>query len=143
MSIKTVTLPDLVDAVGRPIQKTEYPDAFALPNIEIVGPRLLVLPAKNVDYQTAHGLVVPAQAQEKHSKGIVLLNGDGIMLDNGSRIDPRVPVGMEIIYARYAGVELTLEEVDYLIIQESDVRCILSYRGNLLERMRRGPDKVD
>src|SRR5690606_15659494 len=128
--------PSIVDPTGAPVRRSEYPDGFIVPNVEVVGPRLLVLPAQNVDYTTPFGLFIPASAQERHSKGIVLKNGDGVLLENGTRIPPRVPEGMEIIYARYAGVELELDGVQYLIIQESDVRMVLTYRGNLLERIR-------
>lgn len=135
-----IQAPGLVNGVGEPVRKSEYPREFKLPNITIVGPRLLVLPAQRVEYQTAGGLIVPEAAQERTAKGIVLLNGDGLMLENGTRIEPRVPVGMEILFARYAGTELELDEVTYLIIQESDIRAIFDYRGNLLDRMQK---KVD
>lgn len=131
-----IAIPKLVGPDGLSLSKPEYPAEFAIPNIEVVGPRLLVLPARNVEYQTKGGIVVPEHAQERHSKGIVLLLGDGVMLEDGTKLKPRVEAGQEIIYARYAGVELTLQDTEYLIIQESDVRVILSYRGNILTQLR-------
>ena len=140
MSIETLPL---VGPEGSPLRKSEYPESFAIPNIEVVGPRLLVLPARRVEYQTAHGLIVPEHAQERTSKGIVLLNGDGLMLESGERVPPRVEVGYEILFARYAGTELELEDTQYLIIQESDIRAIFTYRGNILTRLREMRDAVD
>lgn len=126
----------LVGPDGTKLAKFEYPDAFAIPNIEIVGPRLLVLPAARVEYTTKGGIVVPEHAQERTRKGIVLLGGDGIMLENGKKLPPRVKPGWEVLFARYAGTELEIEGNEYLIIQESDVRAIFTFRGNLIERLK-------
>lgn len=123
--------PALIAPDGRPVAAPEYPKIPGAPNIEVVGPRLLILPAERREFTTSTGLVIPPNAQEHTNKGIVLLLGDGIMLENGTIIPPRVKVGQEIIYARYAGVELEMDKTKYLIIQESDVRAILSYRGTL------------
>lgn len=132
----SIEAPGLVGPDGTKLAKFEYPDSFAIPNIEIVGPRLLVLPAARVEYQTRGGVIVPEHAQERTRKGIVLVNGDGLMLESGKKIPPRVNVGMEILFARYAGTELEIEGNEYLIIQESDIRAVFTYRGNLIERLK-------
>ena len=113
--------PPIIDKVR------EYP--IIVPNIELVGPRVLVMPPVRRETQTDAGIVIPESAQEFTQKGLVLLVGDGTMLENGKRRKPRVEPGWEIIYARYAGVELELNGTKYLIINESDIRCILTYVG--------------
>ena len=100
-----------------------------IPNIEIVGPRLLVLPYRPREFETAAGVIVPEHVQQAAQKGLVLLTGDGVLLDGGQRLEPRVQPGWEIIYARYAGVEIELEGDLFLIINESDIRCVLTYAG--------------
>lgn len=105
-----------------------------VPNIELVGPRLLVFPRPVTTYERESGIVVPDFAQERAQEGIVLLLGDGILQPSGEVVPPRVSQGDVIIYARYAGVELRLgdpdgEQQEYLIIRESDVHCILSYKS--------------
>jgi chaperonin GroES len=102
---------------------------LVVPNVEIVGPRLLVAPKPKRDLFTKAGLVIPERAQDNSQEGVVVLVGDGLMLEDGSRIPPRVQPGQAIIYARYAGVELEMEGQQFLIIQESDIRCILTYKG--------------
>ena len=104
--------------------------SIRVPNIRVVGPRLLVMPARAVEYERG-GLIIPEAAQDHAQKGCVLVLGDGMMLPDGTRTPPTVEVGDEILYARYAGVELQLEDESYLIIQESDVRAVLTYRGKV------------
>lgn len=133
----TIEVPaPLVGPDGSTLAKSEYPTEFAIPNIEIVGPRLLVLPAMRVEYKTKGGIVVPEHAQERTSKGIVLLGGDGVVLENGKKLKPRVEPGWEILFARYAGTEIEIADAKYLIIQESDVRAIFTFRGNLIQRLK-------
>jgi len=123
---------DIVGPDGKEIpvegQFREYPE-FKVPYIDIVGPRLLILPKPRQTYKTNVGIIIPEAAQEHTQEGMVLLTGDGILLENGERIPSRVEIGDSIIYARYAGVELELDGVKYMIIQESDVRAILTYKG--------------
>jgi chaperonin GroES len=113
-------------------QEPEY-GQLIIPNIEIVGPRLLIAPKPRKERVTDHGVIIPEQAQEFSQEGVVILVGDGIMLDDGTRIPPRVQPGQAIIYARYAGVELEMEGHKFVIIQESEVRCILTYKGLIFQ----------
>lgn len=122
--------PTLVTPEGKPLELHDEYD-IRIPNIEITGPRLLILPPTDRERQTAGGLVIPKNAQEHTKKGIVLLQGDGVMLADGTQLPPRVPVGYEIFYANYAGMEVEMDGTKYLIIQESDVRVILTYRGRV------------
>lgn len=112
---------------GRP---SEYGQVI-IPNIEITGPRLLVKPKPRREIQTDTGIVIPPYAQEFSAEGAVILTGDGVMLADGTVVPPRVEQGQAIIYARYAGTELTVEDEVFLIIQEADIRCILTYKGKL------------
>ena len=102
-----------------------------VPNIEIVGPRILVYPKPRVEYTTETGIVVPEAAQEYSAEGVVALVGDGLVMDTGVRVPPRVEQGDAIIYARYAGTELSIEGEKFLIISEADVRCVLTYKGKV------------
>lgn len=126
-----LTPPTLVTPDGKPVTLADEYEV-RIPNIELVGPRLLILPPSEGEQHTDFGLVIPANAREQTKRGIVLLVGDGVMLPDGTRLPPRVQPGWEVIYANYAGMELTLEGTTYLIIQESDVRVIVSYKGQVL-----------
>jgi chaperonin GroES len=113
-------------------QEPEY-GQLIIPNIEIVGPRLLVAPKPRKERTTGTGIIIPEQAQEHSQEGVVIIVGDGIMLENGERIPSRVQPGQAIIYARYAGAELEMEGHKFMIIQESDIRCILTYKGLIFQ----------
>lgn len=126
---------NVVDVNGKdlaPKQQPEY-DEFPIPRIEIVGPRLLVMPKPKRTYQTAGGVIIPEHAQENAQEAVVCLIGDGVMLDNGERLEPRVQPGQFIIYARYAGIEIQIENWSYMIIQESDIRAVLTYKGTMFD----------
>lgn len=112
---------------GRP---SEY-GRIIVPNIEIVGPRLLIYPKPKETYQTDAGIWIPPNAQDTTAEAVVVLVGDGIMLENGTRVPPRVQQGDAIIYAKYAGSELQVDQETFYIIQENEVRAILSYKGKV------------
>lgn len=123
--------PTLVTPEGRPLTLADEYE-IRIPNIEITGPRLLILPPVERERQTEGGIIIPESAKDHTKRGIVLLQGDGVMLADGTQLKPRVPVGYEILYANYAGMEVEMDGTTYLIIQESDVRAILTYRGQVL-----------
>lgn len=126
-----ITAPTLVTPDGRPLElRDEY--EIRIPNVEIVGPRLLILPPVERERHTAGGLIIPEHAKDHTKKGVVLLTGDGVMLADGTKLPPRVEAGWEILYANYAGMEVLLDGFKFIIIQESDVRAILTYRGQVL-----------
>jgi chaperonin GroES len=84
-----------------------------------LGDRIVVrqLAAEEV---TASGIVLPDTAQEKPQRGEVLAVGDG-RYDDGKRVPLDVKVGDEVIYSKYGGTEVTIDNEDLLILRESDV----------------------
>jgi chaperonin GroES len=69
---------------------------------------------------TASGIVLPDTAQEKPQRGEVLAVGDG-RYDDGERVPLDVQVGDEVIYSKYGGTEVTIDDEELLILRESDV----------------------
>ncbi len=69
---------------------------------------------------TASGIVLPDTAQEKPQRGEVLAVGDG-RYDDGERVPLDVQVGDEVIYSKYGGTEVTIDDEDLLILRESDI----------------------
>ena len=69
---------------------------------------------------TASGIVLPDTAQEKPQRGEVLAVGDG-RYEDGVRVPLDVKVGDEVIYSKYGGTEVTIDDEDLLILRESDV----------------------
>jgi chaperonin GroES len=86
--------------------------------------RLVVEPTEGED-MTASGIYVPETAKERPQKGKVMAAGPGRKDEEGKRIPMDVAVGDQVLYTRYAGTEVKLEEKKYLILKESDVLAIL------------------
>lgn len=114
---------------GVPTEAPKYDFSRGIPNIELVGPWLLILRPEEYDLVTDSGLTIPKHAQDTATEGLVMLTGDDRVLPNGERIPPRVEPGWEIIYARYAGIDMGLDGAKYVLIQESEVRVVLKYNG--------------
>ena len=86
--------------------------------------RLVVEPIERED-MTAGGIYVPETAKEKPQEGKVLAVGPGRKDDDGKRISMDVAEGDRVLFARYAGSEVKLEDKKVLILKESDVLAIL------------------
>jgi chaperonin GroES len=86
--------------------------------------RLVVEPTEG-DEMTASGIYVPETAKEKPQKGKIVAVGPGRKDDDGKRIPMDVALGDSVLYAKYAGTEVKLEDKKYLILKESDILAIL------------------
>jgi chaperonin GroES len=86
--------------------------------------RLVVEPIEREDV-TASGIYVPETAKEKPQEGKVIVAGPGRRDDQGERIPMDVAKGDRVLYAKYGGTEVKLEDKKYLILKESDVLAIL------------------
>jgi chaperonin GroES len=74
---------------------------------------------------TASGIYVPETAKEKPQEGKVIAAGPGRRDEDGKYIPMDVAVGDRVLYAKYAGTEVKLEDKKYLILKESDILAIL------------------
>ena len=74
---------------------------------------------------TAGGIVLPDSAKEKPQRGTVISVGDGKLLDDGSRGKLSVKKGNEVLFTSYAGTEIKLDGIDYLIMDESSIMAIV------------------
>jgi chaperonin GroES len=86
--------------------------------------RLVVEPTEQEE-MTVSGIYVPETAKEKPQKGTVIAVGPGRKDDDGKRIAMDIAKGDRVLYARYAGTEVKLEDKKYLILKESDVLATL------------------
>ena len=92
-------------------------------NIKPLGDRI-VIKVLEKEEKTKGGLVLPDTAKEKPQKGEVLAVGSGEIIE-GKKVPLEVKVGDEIIFSKYAGTEVKLDDEEYLIIRQSDVLAIL------------------
>lgn len=88
--------------------------------LQPLGDRLVVNPITREEV-TKGGIVLPDTAKEKPQEGEVLAVGPGRMTDDGKRIAIEIKVGDKVIYAKYAGTELKIDDEEYIILRESDV----------------------
>ena len=89
-----------------------------------LGDRLVVKPIEQEEV-TASGIILPETAKEKPQEGEVLAAGPGRLDDSGKRVPMEVKVGDRVLYAKYAGTEIKLEDDKVLIFKESDVLAIV------------------
>jgi chaperonin GroES len=86
-----------------------------------LGDRLVVKPIDEEE-TTASGIVLPDTAKEKPQKGKVVAVGDGKWDEDGEkRIPLDVAEGDEVLYSKYGGTEITVEDDELLVLRESDV----------------------
>ena len=71
------------------------------------------------------GIIIPDRAKEKPQEGKVIAVGNGKVSDEGKKIPLDVKTGDKILFGKYSGSEVTLDDVEYLILREEDVLCIL------------------
>ncbi|AOH48447.1 co-chaperone GroES [Selenomonas sp. oral taxon 920] len=92
--------------------------------IKPLGERVVIEVAES-DVTTASGIVLPDTAKEKPQKGKVVAVGAGKLLDNGERAALEVKVGDGVVFSKYSGSEIKVDDKDYLIVRESDILAIL------------------
>jgi chaperonin GroES len=71
------------------------------------------------------GIIIPDSAKEKPQEGKVIAVGNGKVTDDGKKITLDVKTGDRILFGKYSGSEVTLDNEEYLILREEDVLCIL------------------
>ena len=88
--------------------------------LQPMGDRLVVKPTQSEE-KTKSGIYIPDTAKERSQEGKVVAVGPGKMTDEGKRIPMDVEVGDIIIYAKYGGSEIKLDEEELIIMRESDI----------------------
>jgi len=69
--------------------------------------------------------VLPDAAREKPQRGTVLAVGPGKLLDSGNRGRLQVAVGDTVVFAAYAGTDVKINGIEYLLIDESDILAVV------------------
>ena len=92
--------------------------------IKPLGERVVIEVAES-DVTTASGIVLPDTAKEKPQKGKVVSVGTGKLLENGQRAGLEVKEGDSVVFSKYSGSEIKVDDKDYLIVRESDILAIL------------------
>jgi chaperonin GroES len=93
-------------------------------SLKPLGNRVVVEPMEQEEV-TSGGIVLPETAKEKPQKGKVLSIGPGERDEDGKRIPMDVKEGDTVLYAKYSGTEIKLDNKKLLILRESDILAIL------------------
>jgi chaperonin GroES len=84
--------------------------------------RLVIKPVVQEEV-LASGIVIPDTAKEKPQQGEVIAAGPGRLDDDGKRVAMDVKVGDRVLYAKYAGQEIKIDQQEYIVLAEKDVLC--------------------
>lgn len=93
--------------------------------IKPLNDRVLIL-SVDEEQKTTGGIIIPDTAKEKPQEGKVAEVGPGIIGDNGKRIPPEVKKGDRVLFSKYGGTKIKIENTEYLIMKESDILAIIS-----------------
>ena len=87
--------------------------------------RVIVEPLEQEE-KTASGILLPETAKEKPQEGIAVAIGPGRWDEDGKkRVEMEVVVGDKVVFAKYSGSEIKLDEKKYLIMSEKDLLAVL------------------
>ena len=84
----------------------------------------VVLKQLEAEETTTSGIVLPGQAQEKPQQAEVIAVGPGGVVD-GKEVKMEVAVGDKVIYSKYSGTEVKLDNEEYIIVKQSDILAIV------------------
>ncbi len=89
-----------------------------------LGDRVVVEPIEKEE-RTPAGIILPETAKEKPQEGKVIAVGPGRLNEKGERIPIDVKEGDRVIFAKYAGTEVKMDDKKYLILRESDIMAVV------------------
>ena len=84
----------------------------------------VILKQEVAEEVTKSGIVLPGQAKEKPQQAEVIAVGPGGMVD-GNEVEMNVKVGDQVIFSKYSGTEVKLEEEEYIIVKQNDILAIV------------------
>ena len=92
--------------------------------IKPLGDRVLIQ-ALDAREKSKSGIIIPDTAKEKPQEGRVIAVGPGRVSEEGKRIEPEIRKGDTILYGKYSGTEVKIEDEEYLILRETDILAVL------------------
>ena len=93
-------------------------------NLKPLADRVIIKPAA-AEEKTKGGIILPDTAKEKPMKGEIIAVGTGKVNEDGKVISLEVKVGDKVLYGKYSGTEVNIDDTEYLIMRESDIFAII------------------
>lgn len=85
----------------------------------------IVVRRLDAEETSAGGIVLPDTAKEKPIQGEVIAIGEGKIHEDGSRRPVDLKVGDRVLFGKYSGTEVKLEEDEFLVMREDDVMAVV------------------
>lgn len=92
-------------------------------NVQPLADRVVVRPLEETE-EMKGGLYIPDTAKEKPQQGEIIAVGPG-RYEKTERVPMELKVGQKVLYGKYSGSEVTIDDTDYLIIKEADVLAVI------------------
>jgi len=92
--------------------------------IQPLGDRVLVRPLEQKESNKG-GIIIPDTAKEKPQEGEIVAAGRGKTSDEGKLLPMDIKAGDRILYGKYSGTEIKIDDVDYLIMHQDDILGII------------------
>ena len=93
-------------------------------NIRPLQDRIIVKRLESEE-MTKGGIIIPDSAKEKPMEGQVIAVGNGKLNDNGERVAPDVKAGDIVLFSKYAGTEVKIDNEEHLIMREDDILGVI------------------
>jgi len=74
---------------------------------------------------SAGGIVIPDSATEKPVRGEIVAAGNGKILENGEKRDLDVKVGDTVLFGKYSGTEVKVDDEELLVMREEDIMAVI------------------
>ena len=75
------------------------------------------------------GIIIPDTAKEKPMEGEIIAVGPGKLMEDGKRSAVDVKPGDRVLFGKYSGTEIKIEDVDYVIMREEEILAVLEYES--------------
>ncbi len=98
-------------------------------NITPLHDRVIIRRIEDTNNQTAGGLFIPDSAKEKPQEGEVIAAGEGKYKEDGTRQSLDVKAGDRVLFGKYSGSEIKLDNEELLIMREDEILGIISRAG--------------
>jgi len=85
----------------------------------------VVVKRKSEEERTAGGLYIPDTAKERPVQAEVVAVGHGKVLDDGTQRPLNLKVGDQVLFGKYAGNEIKINDEEFLIMREDDILAVL------------------
>jgi len=100
-----------------------FQEAFLIMKLVPLGDRV-VLKQLVAEETTKSGIVLPGQAKEKPQQAEVIAVGPGGVID-GKEVTMQVKVGDQVIFSKYSGTEVKLDETEYIVVKQNDILAVV------------------